>query len=319
MEKLTQFRREWLSDAETIVAHTSGSTGTPKEIHLRKSDMIHSARATNLHFGISECSVLACPLSIDYIAGKMMAVRAWIAGARFLPLEISNRFDLPAELHIDLLAVVPSMIPNLLAHPEWSARVANVLIGGAAPAPSALKALAEAGYRYQVSYGMTETCSHVALAGADGIFRAMPGVSFGLDSRGCLIIYAPGYSWKSLTTNDAVQLLDESSFIWKGRIDGVINTGGIKLFPEELERLYEPVLPGVEFAVTSRLSGAWGREVVLVTTSDSTQVRDALTRSDIPHHKLPKHIIAVDTLPLTRTGKPDRAALASLATESPSS
>lgn len=306
----------WESGVTTFTVHTSGSTGVPKDIVLHRSDMIHSARATCTHYAISHKSVLGCPLSFDYIAGKMMAVRAWVSGARLVALEVSNNFVLPDNVSFDLVCIVPSMIPNLLRHPEWSQRISNVLIGGAAPSPSSLKALTECGYSWEISYGMTETCSHIALAGKDGIYRSMPGVEFSTDHRGCLVITAPGYTWKTLVTNDAVELIDHRSFHWKGRIDGVINTGGIKLFPEELERLYEPRLQGVEYAVTSRPSATWGQEVVIVTTAAAETLMDALSDSDIPHLKLPKAVISVPALPRTPTGKPDRKAIAVIAAKS---
>ena len=309
MDFLKDFTSRWLSGEDTFTVHTSGSTGIPKDITILRSDMEHSAGATNAHFAITEKSRLGSPLSAAYIAGKMMVVRACIAGAELVPLEVSNSFTLP-DGTFDLLPIVPSMIPNLLENPSWAARIKNVLIGGAQPAKSSLLALHQAGYNFWISYGMTETCSHVALAQLDGIYHAMPGVSFNTDNRGCLIINAPGYSWKSLTTNDAVELLSQSSFRWLGRIDGVINSGAIKLFPEELERLYEPFLTG-DFAVTSRPSERWGQEVVLVTTMDPDQANEIL-KANIPGIKQPKAIVHNAELPRTPNGKIDRKALGTL-------
>ena len=82
--KLTSFVEEYFNDADYIVAHTSGSTGTPKEIHLQKSDMKVSAANTNRFFGIGPDSVLYLNLSPDYIAGKMMIVRALEANAQLI-------------------------------------------------------------------------------------------------------------------------------------------------------------------------------------------------------------------------------------------
>ena len=74
MASISEFMASWQSDLPYIEAHTSGSTGTPKTIRLPKADMRVSAAATNRFFGITKDSVLAIPLSMDYIAGKMMAV-----------------------------------------------------------------------------------------------------------------------------------------------------------------------------------------------------------------------------------------------------
>ena len=138
---------QWLDDSPYIKAHTSGSTGKPKDIRLLKSDMLQSARATNAFFGIGPDSLLASPLSPDYIAGKMMYVRAFAAGCRMVQLPVSNDIEFPeangtctpagSTLALDrpvtLLPVVPSQLQSLIAQPHLSARIANVLIGGAAP------------------------------------------------------------------------------------------------------------------------------------------------------------------------------------------
>ena len=105
MAEINDFIREWESDCDYIVAHTSGSTGTPKEIRLPKSDMRVSAKATNSRFGITRRSVIAAPLSVDYIAGKMMCVRAIEAGCELLEMPVSNKVII--DRRIDLLAIVP--------------------------------------------------------------------------------------------------------------------------------------------------------------------------------------------------------------------
>ena len=69
MATIADFINEWESDRNYIVAHTSGSTGEPKEIHLLKSDMRVSAKATNKRFKLDKRSTIGAPLSIDYIAG----------------------------------------------------------------------------------------------------------------------------------------------------------------------------------------------------------------------------------------------------------
>ncbi|MDD6668520.1 MAG: AMP-dependent synthetase, partial [Bacteroidales bacterium] len=71
-----EFLAEWRNGDAFVTAHTSGSTGTPKAIRLLKADMLASARATNARFGIGAHSRLLLCLSPDYIAGKMMIVRA---------------------------------------------------------------------------------------------------------------------------------------------------------------------------------------------------------------------------------------------------
>lgn len=305
---MEDFVAEWLSDAPFVVAHTSGSTGAPKRIRLLKSDMIASARATNAFFGLGPGSLAALPLSAEYIAGKMMIVRGIVGGYRVVRLPVSNALVLPYDGSVfDLVPVVPSQASGLPEHPEYARRIRNLLVGGAMPEADVLRRLCRAGFNAWISYGMTETCSHVALARADDAsltFRAMPGVSFAAADGGRLVVRAPAFSFGELTTNDVVELCGPHAFRWRGRADNVINSGGLKLHPEELERLYAPFLHGRAFYVAGRPDERWGRAAALVVEGDidGNAVMDALRRN-IDHRLCPKRIETVPEIPRTKNGK----------------
>lgn len=294
-----------------IGVDTSGSTGKPKTIRLPKRDMRASALATCRRFGIDASSVLVSPLSTAYIAGKMMVVRALVAGCELwsLPPSSSPLGELPAACRgIDLLAVVPAQLERLLDDPH-RALVKTVLVGGA-PVDEALERRVVAdGLNAVASYGMTETCSHVALRqfGSDR-FEALPGVTFSLDGRGCLVVDVPGMSMRRLVTNDEASLLSPTSFRWLGRHDNVINSGGVKINPETDEALLRPELPGVEFYITSRPSARWGEEAVIAViargaaapTTDEAIIEAA--RRVLPPHHVPKGVVEVPR-EFTPTGK----------------
>lgn len=98
---------------------------------------------------------------------------------------------------------------------------------------------------------MTETLSHVALQKISGsdrkdFFTALPFIKLSKDERECLIIEAP-YLTEKVITNDLVELLDENSFRWLGRYDNVINSGGIKLFPEKIETVIGEIFERLRF------------------------------------------------------------------------
>lgn len=301
---LDEFRRQWLSPEPYIVAHTSGSTGTPKEIRLLKADMRLSARATNSRFGINPASVLAIPLSMDYIAGKMMAVRAFEAGCRLLELPVSNRIELNEP--VDLLAIVPSQVDSIVSDAN-AKYIRNVIIGGARLDNTRRRMLAGMPFAAFCTYGMTETCSHVALADAldpQGIYSAMPGVSFCTDSRDCLRITARGMSFGTLQTNDVVELLDSEHFRWLGRADNVINSGGIKIMAEELEVCLQSVIE-VPFYIKAEPDDKWGEVPVLVAeASDSMlpQLQQAIDSLSLGRRK-PQRIYCMPALPRTTNGK----------------
>jgi O-succinylbenzoic acid--CoA ligase len=372
-EAVEAFVAGWLDEQEAVVAHTSGSTGAPKVIRLPKQDMRVSARATNLRFGINAESRLLCPLSANYIAGKMMIVRAMEADCEVAFCKPSNSFwtnneviDYINQGPVDLLPIVPSQCNALLEvaaqqtaeamgvtarqASEAAAKgagamgvawwqgialgnIRNVIIGGATVAPEMERRLLEAmpaGMDIFATYGMTETCSHVALRplGCD-YFTAMPGISFGQDSRDCLTIFAPAYSFGQLQTNDIVSRYDKQQattdnvaianpqsagngqpasefqrFRWLGRFDNVINTGGIKVFPEELERRLAGRLPQ-RFYIKGEPDEKWGEAVVLVTEptalSDS-EIREVCA-AVLQAYQVPKRIRRIEEIPLTSNGK----------------
>ena len=142
------------------------------------------------------------------------------------------------------------------------------------------------------TYGMTETCSHVALsriAEPAQPFEALPPVTFAIDHRGCLAINAPQFSFKHLQTNDIVDLLAPDRFYWRGRYDNVVNTGGIKVFPEELERKISHLFTR-RFYISSRPSDKWGQELVLkiegapLSPADEASLKNSLADILTPHH-----------------------------------
>lgn len=301
------FLAEWLDPCPFVTAHTSGSTGQPKEIRLPKADMLHSALATNRRFSITSGSLLVCPLSPAYVAGKMMLVRALQAGCRIVFETPSNRplvCDYGAT--IDLLPVVPSQCAALLDNP-LARRVATVIVGGGAVSPETEQALCRAPFRAFATYGMTETCSHVALrAPGETLYRAMPGVTFGTDRRDCLRVVAPGYTFGSLQTNDVVSLASPTEFRWLGRYDNVVISGGVKLHPESLEQALRPLLSR-PFYLSGRPDPKWGQRLVMhVLAPLSCEERNqilALCRSVLPPFALPKEIIPDAEFAYTPNGK----------------
>lgn len=283
-----RFLSEWFDERPYVVAHTSGSTGTPKEIRLLKSDMRASAQATIRFFGLTSASTLYLPLSPDYIAGKMQLVRALEAGCRIVVEHPSNSPKLTTVATTDrnncnsgredisLLPIVPSQVDAVIKSPHRHS-IKAMIVGGAPLSLESERRIIQAGIPTYATYGMTETCSHVALRklGNDE-FRALPGFTFSLDERGCLAIKSSTLSFSKLITNDIVDISSATSFRWLGRHDNVINSGGIKIFPEEIERKIATIIgETVRFYVTSRPSARWGEEAVIVTDTP-----------DLPHNLL---------------------------------
>lgn len=307
---MSGFVDQWRDSSDTVEAHTSGSTGVPKTIELQKADMRISAEATNRFFAIDSGSLLVCPLSESYIAGKMMVVRADVSGAE-LVTEAPGRTPLAAPLGrmIDLVAIVPQQIEGLIKSPN---RFRHIIVGGGPVSPVeealALDHSRLTGAQWWMTYGMTETCSHVALRrfGSE-LYECLPGITVATDNRGCLVISSEGSSWSSVTTNDLAQLVSPRSFRWLGRIDNVVISGGKKLHPELIEPLIAPVVGTMPFFLIGRPSDRWGEELVMVMEGELSdneveslfqKIKDTLS-----HESAPKAIIQKKQLPRTYSGK----------------
>lgn len=265
--KMFEFIKEFCDEKTYVIANTSGSTGRPKTTHLLKEDMRQSARLTNDFFNLNSESLFYLNLSPDYIAGKMMIVRTLELGASIIEEEPSNQ---PLANYygsqIDLAAFVPSQIGYLINNPDKLALVRAMIVGGGKMSERLEKYVSDIGINAFASYGMTETCSHIALSpitNSKEPFTALGDVTFTTDERGCLIINAPQFSCKRIVTNDVVELLSATQFRWCGRYDNVINTGGIKVFPEDIERKIEHLFTNTRFFITSQPSEKWGEEIIL--------------------------------------------------------
>lgn len=236
-----RFIGEWLDQsADTIQVQTSGSTGAPKIISLKKEHLIQSAIRTQQYLNLrAEDRALLC-LPARYIAGKMMIVRAFVVGYDLITVAPSaNPFEQLAQ-SIDFAAITPYQLSCSL-ETLAGLSIRSIIVGGAEIPPQLEARLQPIPSAIYATYGMTETGSHVALRPINGIhastvYEALPGVSFSVDGYNRLIIQADYLTYSPLQTNDVVELIDNKHFRWLGRYDNVINSGGIKIFPEEVER-----------------------------------------------------------------------------------
>ncbi|MCW3788585.1 AMP-binding protein [Plebeiibacterium sediminum] len=310
-----RFLLEWTNDSEEIKAHTSGSTGEPKLILLKKKHMIASAIKTNSFLNLSkEKSALLC-LSANYIAGKMMIVRALVSGFNLITIQPSGNPLENLNHSIDFTAMVPLQVSNCIGEVLKGEKVKQIIIGGGAISKTLVAKLRNSQTVCYETYGMTETVSHVAIKKVgDEVFEAMPGVAFSLDDRNCLVIEANDIADSVIVTNDIVNLISDQKFIWLGRFDNIINTGGIKVVPEEIEAKLTNRIPG-QFYISSIPDVKLGEKLVLVVEennviNDISQIKALI--SHLSNYEQPKQVCIVQKFPLTETDKIKRADLKQL-------
>jgi len=265
------FLQNWFDDSDFIISHTSGSTGAPKEIRLLKTAMRNSARMTNTFFGLDETKTALLCLPASYIAGKMMLVRAIVGGFNLIAVKPKANPFKTLDFPIYFTAITPYQL-SYSAETLKTKPVQNIIVGGGHVNSKMEEVAAEIPASMYETYGMTETCSHIALRCLNGAkrsdyFTSLEGVTIDLDERGCLVISAPHLLTNEIVTNDIVELHGTHNFRWLGRADSVINSGGVKIFPEQVEKKLGKIISS-NFFIASLPDVKLGSKVVLVIESD---------------------------------------------------
>jgi len=266
-EAVGGFILEWLNDKKNIKVHTSGSTGDPKVIKIKKVHMINSAKATAKHFKLPEKTTALLCLPAHFIAGKMMLVRAMVLGWHLdMTQPKSNPLD-NVYRRYDFSAMTPFQLDNSLGRLHL---LKKLIVGGGAISINLQHRLQDVKTKVYETYGMTETVTHIAARRINPNrkkefpipFKVLNKVTVGVDIRNCLIVKAPHVSVDPVITNDIVELLTYKKFIWLGRVDNVINSGGVKLHPEQLENKLAPMI-GNPFFVAGIPDDALGEKLTL--------------------------------------------------------
>lgn len=313
MQSIGTFLLNWLDHHDYIEAYTSGSTGIPKKIQLKKQHMVHSALATGEYLGLKPGNAALCCLPADFIAGKMMLVRAIVLG---LDLEIVQPSSMPlalTERNFDFCAMIPMQASKSIYSLN---RIKKLLLGGGAVDEDLELKLSQLHSQVYASYGMTETISHVAIRKVNHTqdktktYEAMPNVRFSVDERNCLVVDAPRISDHLIHTNDVVELFSPTSFKWVGRQDNMINSGGFKIFPESVELKMKSYIKEPYF-ITQEEDETYGNIAVLYIQSSAGLYDDLLLRlhqdKQILRYEIPKKIYYVPHFEMTETHKIKRS------------
>jgi len=238
-DAVVEFLRQWWSSRTYILAQTSGSTGRPRSIRLSRDRMRASAQLTAdfFHFRPGMKALLA--LDARHIAGKMMLVRAIVRGLDLWATPPTSRPDLAyPEMKFEFCPLVPTQLWRMLDANSDVGRLGTLLLGAAPVSADRLGLLSGLKQKVYQGFGMTETCSHMALRRLnppdDGIYRALPGVEWRVDQDDCLCLRGAATAHRWVQTRDRVQPVADG-FRWLGRTDWVINVGGLKVHPEMVE------------------------------------------------------------------------------------
>ena len=313
-DKIESLLKDILNSSTQITCNTSGSTGKPKKIVHSKASLVISAKKTISYFNLKENDSAALCLSVNHIGGIMMVVRAMVAGLHLHVYHVAKQSIDDIKEQIDFIAFVPLQMEYAMKNKERIQkikRIKKILIGGA-PISLAMNELLE---EHQISvfqsYGMTETISHVALkrSGYKGVdyYTALDGISFGINNEALTISY-PEINKEIIQTNDCIALIDNSSFRWLGRLDYVINTGGIKISPEILEKKLCKTV-STPFIISSLPDRELGEKIVIILKENKFKKEEVLKdnlRKQLTNYEVPKAYSLIKDFVFTQNGKINR-------------
>ena len=275
-DEIYPFLETWFSDDAFITVKTSGSTGIPKNIKLEKSKMMNSALATGAFFELKENTTALLCLPTEYIAGKMMLIRALTLGWQ-LDIISPTSFPLRGMKKLyDFSAMVPLQLENSINSLH---QIKKLIVGGGVVSNQLQDKIQSSSCSVFATYGMTETITHIAIKRLNNFsslqnnghkksshkdfYQTLPNVEIYKDVRNCLVIKAPKVSNEVIFTNDIIQLVSENQFEWLGRFDNVINSGGIKLHPEKIEEKLSEII-SKRFFVAGVSDEQLGQKLVLI-------------------------------------------------------
>ncbi|MFH6994376.1 AMP-binding protein [Flavobacterium sp. FlaQc-48] len=294
-----EFLLDWFDDKEYIEMTTSGTTGLPKVVRLEKQAMIQSALATGDFFGLEPGNRALLCLPTQFIAGKMMLVRSLILGLDIDVVSPSTAPLLYNKTQYDFVAMVPVQVQNSI---EKLINIKKLIIGGAKIDSALEEKLLPLKTEIYETYGMTETITHIAAKRVgEKAFSILPNVKISKDDRDCLVINLASVSDEPIVTNDLVELINDNQFIFLGRIDNVINSGGVKLIPEQIEaKLIDKI--SNRFFVTGVPDTVLGEKLILVIEGEKREFApdffDVLGK-----YEKPKEIVFVPKFKENENGK----------------
>jgi o-succinylbenzoate---CoA ligase len=329
-----------------VVVATSGSTGQPKGVQLTAGALRASAASSMARIGAGPGQRWLACLPGFHVAGLQVLIRSLLAGTE--PV-VSSGIDAAviAAAGCAYVSLVPTQLRRLIEAGAPLDSFDTILLGGAAPGGTLLDDARAAGGRVVVTYGMSETCGGCVYDG-----WPLDGVRVRIDSGGLIGIAGPvlfsGYRPASgqpaadaggqptsddgwfrtsddgwFRTSDLGSLDADGRLTVRGRADDVINTGGEKVVPGEVEAVLGTIGGVADVVVIGMPDSEWGELVTAVVVPADPAAPPELSqlrghaRDRLPGYAAPRRMLLASRIPLLPSGKPDRIALRRTARENP--
>ncbi|MBT8327327.1 MAG: AMP-binding protein [Bacteroidia bacterium] len=319
---LEELVAQWQKGSPTFILESSGSTGAPRKIELSRELLIWSCEETKKRLKLENEKVFCC-LPIQKTGGFMQVIRALHFGWEiYLTEPHQNPFETEENLDCTMTSITPYQLTKIMAESEDSLNsFRNVIIGGSHIEPDSIEAIEKFNSKnpnvtFWESYGMTETASHIALRNIsekEKLFTPNEGVTVEtIHGQLGLEIVPLGLRFE---TTDLV-VIRNNQFKILGRVDDVINSGGLKIHPAEIEPQIKDILRGLRINrrlyLGKKSNHDLGEMAVLVI--EGTPIKDSefvleVLRRELPTYMSPKELIFVDKIRTTTNGKLIRSSI----------
>ena len=319
------FINKWLSLEDIFDFKSSGSTGIAKTIEINKSQILKSVALTANTLKLKNTDKALICLAPEYVATKMMLARCLVLDMDIVLVDSSSNplEGLNKNQSIDFASFVPLQVQQIMdsGNAERLGKIKNVLIGGAPISDVLAKKLKSFQNNIYHTYGMTETVSHIALRklsnGEDSsYFKCLEGIKITTKEDGCLVINGSVTNDEEVITKDLVEIKNENEFVWLGRQDNLVNSGGVKIIPERIEHLLKPIFKEVQMSNDFFIGGIedskLGQKLILLVEGTPTPTDlEALVKNNIEKefskYYVPKQIIYLEQFIRTISGKVKRS------------
>ena len=304
-----------------LVVPTSGTGGEPKLVQFDRAAIDAAVAASALALDATPHDRWLCCLPLAHVGGLLVLLRGVLLGA---PVIVHPGFEtkaVAAVRDVAFTSVVPTMLVRLLDAGVDLSGFRAILVGGA-HLPLDVRDRARASGAHLVeTYGLTESCGGVVYEGLP-----LPGVQMRIDPEGGIELAGPmmmlGYRFDPESTaraftpdgwlrpGDAGEIDLRGRLHVIGRADDLINSGGEKVWPQEVETVLRTHPKVADVLVRGRLDPEWGQRVVAwVVAADpadppTLEELRAHATYRLPRHKAPREIVLVERLPRTAVGKP---------------
>lgn len=272
--QVEQIIASWHSEQASFEVQTSGSTGTPKKITHKRAHFLASAQRTNNFFGLTQNAHVLLAISPQFIGGMMVVIRALVGDYQLSVIEPNQVISVDNTITFDFVSLVPKQIERFRTeNPTALLQFRTILLGGTGINELLCDFLVGLHSNSYIGFGMTETISHIALRKInEPQYTCLPGVSVSQENS-VLVINDTDLSIANLTTNDLIELQDNQHFTWLGRKDFVINSGGIKLFPEKMEEEIQSFITG-DYIIAGIKDEELGQRCVLILNENALLLVD---------------------------------------------